>query len=111
MAIDKLSQKRVLPVEMSDNVAHLRQVAEVLNNVMNGGLNSVGEVTFTPSMTTTDIDEPRISAYSVILLMPLTANAATAMQSVYITTTNGTATINHPSDAATDQDFRYLVIG
>jgi len=87
-----------------------RAVAEVVNNSMNGKTNNVGTVTLTDSTTTTTITDERLGFNSVILLSPLTANAAA--QAPYVSTkAKGSAVITHTSVASTDLDFDYIIVG
>jgi hypothetical protein len=76
-----------------------------------GKLNCTGSVTLTASATTTPTD-PRIGAESVILFMPTTANAASAMDALYVSAREtGEATLTHDSAADEDRTFGYIVIG
>ena len=64
-----------------------RQVAQVVNNVLDGKLNSTGEFTCTASAASTDVTDYRAGKNSVILLMPTTANASAEVGAgtIYIT--------------------------
>ena len=87
-----------------------RNVSEVVNNAMNGKTNNVGTVTLTASTTTTTITDERLGFNSVILLSPLTANAAA--QTPYVSTkAKGSAVITHTSVVSTDLDFDYIIVG
>ena len=56
-----------------------REVAEVVNNLVEGKSNNTGDITLAASgATTTTIYDERIGYNSVILLMPITASAADA---------------------------------
>jgi hypothetical protein len=87
-----------------------REVAEVVNNSMNGKTNNTGTVTLTASTTTTTLNDERLGFDSVILLSPLTANAAA--QNPYISTkAKGSVVITHTSVASTDLNFDYIIVG
>ena len=59
--------------------AEPREVAEVVNNLVEGKSNNTGEITLAGSgATTTTIYDERIGYNSVVLLMPITATAADA---------------------------------
>jgi len=89
-----------------------RDIAAVANRANQGKINAIGNVTLTASSTTTTLTDPRLTAFSYIDFMPITANAATAKQTIYITgQTNGLATLNHTSNTQTDRTYTYLVIG
>ena len=96
----------------ADDAEHRRRVAEVLNRAMLGKLNCTGTVTLTASAATTTLNDRRISAQSVILFMPTTANAATEIATMYVSArTQYSATIAHANNAQTDRTFGYVVIG
>ena len=87
-----------------------RDVAEVTNNAMNGKTNNTGSVTLRASNTTTTLNDERLGFDSVILLSPLTANAAA--QSPYISTkAKGSVIITHTSVASADLNFDYIIVG
>jgi hypothetical protein len=87
-----------------------REVAEVVNNSMNGKTNNTGTVTLTASTTTTTLNDERLGFDSVILLSPLTANAAA--QNPYISTkAKGSVVITHTNVASTDLNFDYIIVG
>ena len=87
-----------------------REVAEVVNNAVNGKTNNTGSVTLAASSTTTTLNDERLGFDSVILLSPLTANAAA--QNPYISTkAKGSVVITHTSVASTDLNFDYIIVG
>tara|TARA_B110000285_G_scaffold71828_1_gene82837 strand:- start:361 stop:639 length:279 start_codon:yes stop_codon:yes gene_type:complete len=87
-----------------------RDVAEVVNNLAAGKSNNTGNVTLTTSATTTTLNDERLGFDSVILLSPLTANAAA--QNPYISTkAKGSVVITHTSVASTDLNFDYIIVG
>lgn len=101
-----------VPLTNPDTKAHTRQCAITINNVMDGKINSTGEITLTASATTTTLSDARIGSNSVILFMPRSANARTAINSLFITSrASGSCTINHSSSSNTDQNLSYVIIG
>ena len=87
-----------------------RDVAEVVNNAVNGKTNNTGTVTLAASTTTTTLNDERLGFDSVILLSPLTANAAA--QNPYISTkAKGSVVITHTSVASADLNFDYIIVG
>ena len=87
-----------------------REVAEVTNGIMNGKTNNTGSVTLRASNTTTTITDERLGFDSIILLSPLSANAAA--QTPYISTkAKGSVVITHTSTAHTDLNFDYIIVG
>ena len=89
-----------------------RTTANVIRNLVDGKSNNTGSITLQASATSTTITDQRVGANSVIVFMPKTANAATAMTSLYVSARGtGTATLTHDSNAATDRSFEYAIIG
>jgi hypothetical protein len=100
------------PISMPDQAQHLRLVSSVLNNTLDGKLNSTGEVTLTASATSTNLVDERIGVNSVIILEPTNANSNSAKGNLYVSaSSNGSATLTHASSGNTDQKFVYVVIG
>ena len=86
-----------------------REIANVVNNIMNGKINSTGNVTLTNSSATTTLSDARIGENSVILFMPTTSDASTV--TIHVTgRQKGQATLNHAS-ATTPRSFGYIVFG
>lgn len=93
----------------------VRQLAELVNNMLRGKINAVLQITLTAGAGSTIIKDARIGAYSVLLLEPLTAHAAAALYgSPYVLESSksiGQVTLNHVNDANTDKTFNLLIIG
>lgn len=88
-----------------------RAVAEVVNNIMDGKTNNTGSVSFTLHATSTVIDDARINANTVILLMPKSLLAAEEIPHSFISSrTNGSATITHRNKGHA-MEFDYALIG
>lgn len=93
-------------------LATTREISEVVNNTVGGKLNATGDFTLTASATTTTVTDPRAGKESVILFSPTTANAASALSGLYVSTkNNGSFVVTHASNTQTDRDFDYVVIG
>jgi len=103
---------RRVPLVHTNEEEHRREMALILNNLLDGKINAKGSVTLSASLTSTTLADFRIGAASVILFMPTTANAATAMTSLFVSSRGDqTATLTHNSDAATDRTFAYTILG
>tara|TARA_R110002033_G_scaffold57135_2_gene106163 strand:+ start:1035 stop:1334 length:300 start_codon:yes stop_codon:yes gene_type:complete len=90
--------------------SNLREISEVTNGIMNGKTNNTGSVTLRASNTTTTITDERLGFDSIILLSPLSANAAA--QTPYVSTkAKGSVVITHTSTAHTDLNFDYIIVG
>ena len=98
-----------VPAYYPDVEEHRRLLANSLNNVIEGKINSTGSITLEDSVTTTDLEDDRIGIDSVILLMPTTSDAA-AENIHFSAQDKGTVTLNHTSNT-TSRIFKYVVIG
>jgi len=86
-----------------------REISNVVNNILNGKINSTGNITLTNSSATTTLYDARIGDDSVILFMPTTSDAST--ENIHVTgRQKGQATLNHAS-ATTTRSFGYIVFG
>jgi hypothetical protein len=98
-----------VPAYYPDVEEHRRLLANSLNNVIEGKINSTGSITLENSVTTTDLEDDRIGIDSVILLMPTTSDAAA--ENIYFSAQDkGVVTLNHTSNT-TSRIFKYVVIG
>ena len=91
-----------------------REVAFVVNNILEGKINSTGSTTLTINVTSTVVADRRVGANSIILFMPTTANASTELASggMYVSGRGKqTFTITHASNTQNDRTFSYVVLG
>ena len=88
----------------------LRKVAEVVNSLRDGKINSVGTVTLTANSTTTTLTDPRINPNSKISLTATTSTAA-ASTGLYVTAGTGSAVITHNSTADANKTFAFAIFG
>lgn len=91
-----MSQSQLPFSSQSPEVTRLFQA---VNQLILGNANNTGTVTLTENATTTTVKNSRVGADTVVLLMPTTANAASEMDGMYITTTSGSFTITHANNA------------
>lgn len=86
-----------------------RQISEVVNNIMEGKINSTGEFTTTGSTTSTVVNDRRASVNSIILLVGLSSDFHNL--NAYISArANGSFTIGHTNHGS-DVDIGYVIIG
>ena len=86
-----------------------REISNVVNNILNGKINSTGNITLTNSSATTTLYDARIGDDSVILFMPTTSDAST--ENIHVTgRQKGQATLNH-ANATTTRSFEYVIFG
>ena len=103
-----------IPELEANEIEHRRKLAKGVNLVGKGKMNAVTTLTLTANVASTTLTDARITPQSFIGFQPLTSNAAAALSTTYITTTNqtnGSAVITHANNAQTDRDFRILIIG
>lgn len=101
-----------VPLMLPNEQEHRRQIAQAVNQQLQGKLNAVVQITLTPNQTTTTITDARLGANTYIGFCPLTANAATAITGLYVSQqVNGSATLTHSNSAAVDRTFNLLLIG
>ncbi|MEB2554046.1 hypothetical protein [Burkholderia cenocepacia] len=101
-----------MQLEMPNEKEHRRQIAQLANNLLQGKMNTVIQVTLTPSTTTTTVSDKRIGANTGLFFSALTANAAGALTGLYVSSQkNGSATLTHANTATTDRTFNVLLIG
>lgn len=91
-----------------------RDVAQAVNSILQGKINSVGTVTLTAGAGTTTVNNPLVTANSFIDFRPQTANAA-AIALPYVLKANiteGTSyVITHANDANADKTFVVAILG
>ena len=88
-----------------------REISEVVNNIMDGKTNNVGDFTTTDHTSTTTLYNERIGFNSVILFTPTSAGGATEMAHLYVQSLHkGYAVIHHRSGNHS-ANFKYIVVG
>lgn len=103
--------KGVTPM-LPNEKEHRRQMAEAINSQLAGKLNAVNQMTLATGATQTTLIDSRIGANTFIGFQPLSANAAAAMSSIWVSNQiNGQATVHHASAATADRTFNLLFIG
>lgn len=111
MSIVQTVGRPSIPLDVPDERLHRRAIAEGVNRVLKGHLNSTLLVTLDPNVATTDVIDARISIQTCASLMPQTAHAAAALATTYIVCTSGSLTIHHANNAQTDRTFTMSLVG
>jgi hypothetical protein len=91
-----------------------REVAEVVNGLLDGRSNNRGTVTLAASAASTAVTERRSGPESIVLLMPTTANASAEQGAgtIYISArATNSFTLTHANNSQTDRTFEYIVVG
>lgn len=103
-----------LPQNISSAPEFQKRAGAVINSLLQGKMNVTLSVTLNPSATTTIINDARIGFYSAIIpAMATTSDAATAIKNgIWVNNiTTGQATLNHASNAASDQTILFVILG
>ncbi len=101
-----------VPEMMPNEIEHRRQIARLVNNLLQGKQNNVIQVTLAANAATTTVTDRRIGANTGLFFSPLTADAAGALAGLYVSSqTNGSATLAHANTATTDRTFNVLLVG
>tara|TARA_B100000989_G_C19514082_1_gene460699 strand:+ start:1084 stop:1398 length:315 start_codon:yes stop_codon:yes gene_type:complete len=90
-----------------------RQVAFVVNNILEGKLNSIGSIQLSNNVTSTIVNDKRVGNDSIILFMPTNSFASNelASGSMFVSSTQKQVfTITHLNNANT-RTFKYIVLG
>ena len=89
-----------------------RAVAEIVNGIMDGKTNNTGTITLNSGGTSTTLTDARIGPESVIIMTPMTENAAKEFGTCYVSArTNGSATLSHQNTGHADLDYTYIIVG
>ena len=91
-------------------LATTREIAELLNRTINGGLNSWDYVTLSANATETTHSDPRFSKESVVFFTSINHTPSHFEPYIKSTSTDGTMKIGHNNHGHT-QEFAYLIIG
>lgn len=95
----------------------VRQIVDVVNNLLSGKMNVVTQITLRAGFATTTVIDSRIGPFSALLLQPLTAHAAGALYSAtsvladLTTQKDGQVTFDHVNDANADKTFNLVILG
>lgn len=90
----------------------LTKIILSLQQIAAGRSNGTGQVTLVAGVITTTVDDANVAAGSVIILSPLTSNAAAAMATTWQSfTANKQFVLTHDNNAQTDRTFRYAIHG
>lgn len=101
-----------VPAFQPDEIRHRRDIAVWAAWINQGHMQNTGSVTLAVSAVSTIVADARTSINSFIGFMPITANALSAMPTVFVSSQSaGGFTITHASSASTDKNLRYALLG
>lgn len=103
-----------MAIQLQPGEKDITRIVSAIIQLVQGRQNSVGDVTLTPSVTSTTVSFQNCSTGCRVFLFPQTANAAAALATTYILATNilqGSFVITHANNAQIDKSFSFLCIG
>ena len=90
----------------------LTRTAYAVRQLAQGRSNATGTATLVAGAASTVVSFVNCANTSVPVLVPTTANAATALATTYITAVaNGSFTITHANNAQVDRTFLFVCLG
>jgi len=102
----------VVPGDTRDLHAFGIRTAAAINQIRTGAISATMGVRLAQSDTTSVVQDSRISVWSYLDLMPLSAAAAAKLPGIWYELHQGSATIHHSATGPTDiLDFILLIIG
>jgi len=103
----------VIPLSLQEKSLFL--LCDRINQLAQGRTNATGTVTLSSTgATSTTVSAASCGASSVVKLSPQTANAAAALATSYIPSTDVTAQqfiVHHSSSTTTDRTFGWVALG
>ncbi len=99
------------PQNYSASENYIRKLMQSLNFAMLGKTNNVGELTLTPSATSTVVQNNLVNLNSAIILQPITEHAADHFVDTWVVAGDKQFTVNHNNNSQIDRTFKYIVVG
>lgn len=100
-----------VPSNYSVTENYIRKIVLSVNLLMSGKSNNVGEVTLTPSATTTTVSDNNVNPNSAVILQPITEHAADHFVDTWVIAGDKSFVIHHNNNSQTDRTFKYIVVG
>lgn len=95
-----------------DELRHTHTIALAVNGLIAGKADVAETFTLTANSATTTVTDNKFQSNMVVVWAPTTANAATAMTNVYISSrSKGSFVLTHTNNAQTDRTFHYIRMG
>jgi hypothetical protein len=95
-----------------EGTSDVKAIWRAILSLASGRSNATGTVLLTPSAGSTTTIDNNVAGGSAIQLTPMTANAAAALSTTYVSATaNGSFTLAHASNSQNDRQFTYAIIG
>lgn len=105
-------------INLAPEETSIYRIVQAIIQLLQGRSNAVGEVTLRANQTTTVVTKAvaraavNVSADSEVFLTPLTANAAAAVPTTYVSSVvQGGFTLTHASNAQINKTFGWVALG
>lgn len=103
---------QLVPYFQPDEKHHRRVIATWATEVNKGHIQNTGQVTLAASTLSTSVTDARVSPFSFIGFMPLTADALSAQPTLRVSTQgDGFFTLSHATSGSVTKMFRYCILG
>lgn len=90
----------------------ISRLVQMLEQILHGRTRNQAAITLTANVTTTAVNNPAFESHQTVVLSPLTANAAGAIATTYVSArTKGQFTLTHANAATTDRSFEFIFVG
>jgi hypothetical protein len=90
----------------------LSKIVGAIQELTKGRSNATGTVTLTANAASTAVTAMNCGSASYPFLIPLTANAAAALATTYVSAiNNGSFTLTHANNAQVDKTFGFVCLG
>ena len=100
-----------IPLSLTDTLSYLKRLATSVNLLINGKTNNTGFVTLTADATSTIVSNPLSNVNSVIILQPVSEDAAEHFKDTWPESGDKQFTIHHNSNPSTTRNFEYIIVG
>jgi hypothetical protein len=88
------------------------RVFDQFEGLLNGQSRNRGTLTLTANAASTAIADARYQSGQTVVLVPMTANAAAALATTYVSArTTKQFTLTHANNAQVDKTFEYIFVG
>lgn len=104
----------IIPTYMVDLAIWVRKMADAINEMRVGKINTTNTVTLTANAASTTVTDLRVGKDTKVFLTPATANAAAIVATTYVATAtigDGSFVITHANNANADKTFFYVLLG
>jgi hypothetical protein len=89
-----------------------QRLFDQIEGLLNGQSRNRGSVTLTANAASTTVNDARFQSSQSVVLCPMTANAAAALATTYVSARNAKSfVLTHANNAQADKTFEYIFAG